>query len=318
MPEILPDKIVIVGPGALGCLLAVNLYRTGAEVFLLDHDPERAALLNSQGIILEQGGESHRFPLPVVSDPQRIGPASLILLCVKSPAVKQTLASLSPLLGPESLLLAWQNGIAHLPLLGNAGLLSPVALAVTSLGANLTGPGQVRFAGAGITSLGFVDKGKEKTAAALALYRAADLFARGGLETRFVADILAAVWDKLLVNAGINALTAIYDCANGGLLKRPEALDLLREAVKEAAAVALALGIAISPDPFARTIEVCRATAGNISSMLQDVRRGHPTEIEAINGAVLAEAGRLGLAAPINAWLVAKVKALAGRGQVSW
>lgn len=304
----MPDKIVVVGPGALGCLLAVSLARTGAEVFLLDHDPERAALLDARGIILEQGGESHRFSIPVLSDPRRIGPASLILLCVKSPAVTQSLPSLPPLLGPDSLLVAWQNGIAHLPLLGNAALPCPAALAVTSLGANLAGPGHVRFAGAGATSLGFAGPAGEKAAAAL--LRTAGLFAGAGLETRIVADILAAVWDKLLVNVGINALTAIYDCANGELLRRPEALTLMREAVAEAATVALALGIAISPDPLARTIEVCQATAGNISSMLQDVRRRRPTEIEAINGAVLAEAERLGLPAPVNARLLAEVKAL--------
>jgi 2-dehydropantoate 2-reductase len=304
-----PKRVAIVGPGALGCLLASALSRIiPGEIRVLDHDSQRAALLQHSGLTLERGGRREHFSIRATADPRRIGPVDLVLLCVKSPPLGQTLPFLSPLLTENTLLLAWQNGIGHLPLLREARLPGAVALAVTSLGAHLVGPGQVRFGGEGATSLGFLEEAPAE--ARLALQEAAKLFRLAGLEVRIEADILVQVWNKLLVNVGINALTAIHNCENGALLGNGEALELMRAAVLEAASVARAKGIVIAPEPVARTIAVCQATAANISSMLQDVRANRQTEIEAINGAVLAEARRLGLSAPVNAALCAAVKGL--------
>jgi 2-dehydropantoate 2-reductase len=106
---------------------------------------------------------------------------------------------------------------------------------------------------------------------------------------------------------GVNALTAIYDCPNGKLLALPKAREMMRLAVLEAAAVAEACGVKISPDPVGRTLAVCRATAGNISSMLQDVRQGRGTEIEAINGEIVRLAATFNIPAPVNKRLTALV-----------
>jgi len=305
-------RVAIVGPGALGCLLASVLCRiSGEEIWVLDHDSQRAALLQHSGLTLERDGCLEQFPIQATADPQRIGPVDLVLLCVKSPALGKTLSTLLPLLTENTLLLAWQNGIGHLPIMLGAKLPGVVGLAVTSSGAHLVGPGRVRFGGAGATSLGLLGEASPK--ARQALQGAAELFRLAGLETRVEADILAQVWNKLLVNVGINALTAIHDCKNGELLRNEEALRLLRAAVLEAASVAEAKGIAIAPEPVARTIAICQATAANISSMLQDVRTSRQTEIEAINGAVLEEARRLGIPAPVNARLFAAVKDLEKR-----
>jgi 2-dehydropantoate 2-reductase len=308
MRATLPERVAIVGPGALGCLLATALCRVSGEIWVLDHDSRRAALLQHSGLTLEQGGRFEHFPVQATADAREIGPVPLVLCCVKSPAFRRTLPTLLPLLNENTLLLAWQNGIGHLPVLREARLAGVQALAVTSLGAHLFGPGRVRFGGAGATSLGFFRETAPE--AGPLLEGAAELFRMAGLEIQITGDILAQVWNKLLVNAGINALTAMHNCANGELLRNEEALVLLRAAVLEAARVARARGINIAPDPVARTLAVCRATAGNISSMLQDVQSRRQTEIESINGAVLEEAGRLGIAAPVNAELLAAVKVL--------
>jgi 2-dehydropantoate 2-reductase len=311
MQDTSPKRVAIVGPGALGCLLGATLCRVGAEIWVLDHDSQRAGLLQHSGLTLERAGRCEHFSIQATADPQRIGPVDLVLLCVKSPALRRTLPSLFPLLTEKTLLLAWQNGIAHLPILLEAVLPGPVALAVTSLGAHLLAPGQVCFGGAGATTLGFLREALPE--AKEGLDAAAKLMRTAGLEVRVETDILAQVWNKLLVNVGINGLTAIYNCKNGELLHNQEALAVLQAAVLEAADVARAKGIAIAPEPVARTLAVCRATADNISSMLQDVRQKRETEIEGINGAVLAEARRLGIAAPVNAQLFAAVKALEKR-----
>lgn len=302
-------KIAVIGPGALGCLFAACLARQGDhEVWLLDRDSKRAAFLHEKGLLFDEGERRERIPVNATSNPADIGTADLFLLCVKSYAVQGCLPVLKKLAQPENLVLALQNGIGHLELMQREGRFLCWAVGITSQGATLIAPGHVRHGGHGLTRLGFIraasDHGNER------LHAAASAFAGAGIETVLSNEILVDVWAKLLVNVGINALTAIYDCPNGRLLEIPEALDKQKAAVLEAAAVARGLGISVPGDPVAMTREVCRATAGNISSMLQDVRNRRQTEIADINGAIAEKAAELGIDALENERLCRDVRVL--------
>jgi 2-dehydropantoate 2-reductase len=138
-----------------------------------------------------------------------------------------------------------------------------------------------------------------------------DLFNSCGLPAELSEDLDALVWGKLVVNAGINALTALLRVPNGALADTADARALMVGAIAEAAAVAQARGTALPyRDPLAHTLAVARATSANYSSMLQDVLRGSPTEIEAINTAIAREGQRLGVPTPVNGMLAALVRAL--------
>ena len=130
------------------------------------------------------------------------------------------------------------------------------------------------------------------------------------MATTVTADILHRLWAKLFINVGINALTAIHGCLNGDLLTIPGVAERMQTAVDEAEQVARASGIAVNGDPFTATVEVCRRTAANISSMLQDVRRRRRTEIDAINGTVVRVGQTLGLETPENLRLVQQIRAI--------
>lgn len=304
-----PGTIVVAGPGALGCLLTAALDRQApGKTCLLDHDERRADLLRARGVSLEISGRPERHAVPVFTAPGLIGPARLILLCVKAPALPGLLPTLAPLANNDTLLLAFQNGMGHIAPLRQAGLPGAWGLAVTTTGAHLVGPGRVRLAGVGRFLFGFPEAAGGEARATLALL--VDLLNRAELPAALVPDIMTHVWNKLLINAGINALTALYRCSNGELLQRKDAGEMLAAAVEEGARVARASGFAIAADPVAMTREVCRATANNLSSMLQDVLRQKKTEIEAINGAIVREAEQLGLAAPVNRHLLQAVQAL--------
>ncbi len=309
-------KIVVIGPGALGCLLAAAiLLRTpapgkekGHTLWLLDRSPERAARLAGHGLILEEGGRQHHCQVRATAAAGEIGPADLLFLCVKAGDIRAGLDSISPLLTPESLLITLQNGLSHIDILEHWSRPGRAAAGVTAQGANLAETGRVIHAGHGPTAIGFLTPAD--SAANQRLTRAATLLSAAGLEATVVPEIINRVWDKLLINTGINALTAIYNCPNGQLLEIPAAREQMVAAVREAAAVARARGIPLASDPVVRTKEVCRATRANISSMLQDVRRKRATEIEAINGAVVAAAAPLKIATPVNRELVRRVKEL--------
>ena len=148
-----------------------------------------------------------------------------------------------------------------------------------------------------------------KTQFKIARHTAA-LFTQAGIETTAVEDVGAVIWDKLLVNVGINAITALTGIKNGQILDLESTRELSCLAVEEAAAVARAQGIEIGEDPMSHVFQVAVATAPNRSSMGQDVDHRRPTEIGSINGFVVREAGRMGLAAPVNQTLTALVETM--------
>lgn len=307
-------KVLVIGPGAMGCLLAAKLSRDN-EVWLLDHDPVRAALLESSGLVLEEGGESTRHFVSVTASTELVGKVDLALLCVKSYKVEEALFGVQSVLRNATILVALQNGIGHLEILPRLCRSACWGLGVTAQGATLAGPGHVLHRGSGPTWIGLpprqlVNDMADRPSCRNSIFLAAEALSEAGITTEAIDDILPQIWNKLLVNVGINALTAINDCSNGALLENPLIAELMAAAIGEGARVAEKLGINLDREPVAAAREVCRATATNISSMLQDVRAGRPTEIDAINGAVFRLGGSLGIKMPVNEELVRKVRAL--------
>ena len=301
-------KIVIIGPGALGCLLACGIHRQeGNHTWLLDHNEERARRIN-HNLKLTSGSQSMKCSVAVTSDPNQIGPADLILLCVKSGATARALNRAQSLFTDQTLLIPLENGISHLEVISNMWLPGIFAAGVTALGATLLGEGQVRHGGSGTTRLGFIQTaGKD---AEKMLSQTAKVFNQSGFSTITTSDIIKHIWNKLLVNVGINALTVIHDCNNGRLIDIAEARETMALAIEEGQKVAETLGINLEGDATTRAIKVCRATAENVSSMLQDVRNKRSTEIMAINGALVSTGQSRGLDLPVNQKLVSQIQAI--------
>lgn len=149
--------------------------------------------------------------------------------------------------------------------------------------------------------------GASPAAAALVLTAA-------GFPTRVVSDMLPHVWLKLAVNCAINPLSALLHVPNGALLSEPQPRATLERAAREAGRVAAAAGIDLGEDPAEAAVRVARLTSANRSSMLQDLERGAPTEIEAITGAVVAAARRLGTRTPVNEYLYGRIRMLEETG----
>ncbi|MFT5702029.1 MAG: 2-dehydropantoate 2-reductase [Desulforhopalus sp.] len=299
---------VLVGPGALGCLLtatAAKGIQDGDTFTILDYNSERAQHITNNGIVYQEGDNKTSFAVKAVSDPHELGLVDVIFLCVKSYDIKSCLDICAPILGEKTLLIFMQNGMSHLAC-ESALHGATAAYGTTTDGATILGPGHVRHAGKGTTHLGFLSPPTDhfKTL----LLSTHELFNRGGMESVLTSDILTKLWAKLFVNVGINALTAILGCKNGELLNLPEATSRMRTAIHEAIQIAKAKGIDIQGDPIEAAQAVCHKTAANISSMLQDVRKKRRTEIGAINGAVVFFGKELGLETPENKLLMEQVK----------
>ncbi len=302
-------RIGIIGPGALGCLFASRLFSVVNKedtVLLIDHRPERARHLNQQGIRCESLHSRQNIPVPVYSGPEEIGSIDVLFSCVKSYDLQHSLHFITPLLSPSTLFIFLQNGINHLQYGAPGKLQVTPVFATSSEGATRLGSGHIRHAGSGHTSLGFLspqDKKAERQLQQLLL-----ILQKSGFASSVTNDIRAKIWAKLFVNVGINGLTALHDRSNGQLLESATVLEQLTQLVQEAEQVARAADIVIHEDPLQSTLAVCRNTADNISSMLQDVRNRRPTEIDTINGAISRIGKELGIPTPKNDALITKIK----------
>jgi 2-dehydropantoate 2-reductase len=256
-------------------------------------------------VLVERDGRSTRHFLRATDNPAHIPLVDLALILVKSHQTAQAAQLVSQILKPDGLAITLQNGLGNLAQL--TAVLPPhqAALGVTAQGATMLEPGTVRHAGQGMTYLARTPE------TAVRLAAAARLFNQAGLTTELVGNVDALVWGKLAVNCGINPLTALLGVPNGYLAENEPAREIMMAAARETAVVAQALGITLPYlDAGLRALEVAQATAANHSSMLQDIRRGAPTEIEAICGAVVENGRRLNIPTPINEKLYQLVKDL--------
>lgn len=297
-------KIVIVGPGAMGGLLAGFLTKSKEEIWFLDKNKERAELTSRGGFLIEGLSGSWSVKIKSTANPEEIGVADLVIICVKAYHTKEAVLHAKPMVGDDTMVLTLQNGIGNVEIISEVVGAEKVIGGVTNHGATLLEAGHIKHAGRGETVIGRID-GKIP----VELRSIREIFNKSGFETRISRDIKGLLWSKLIINTGINALAAITRLPNGKLVEFPGTRRILRDAVSEATRVAKRKRIKlIYDDPLAKVEAVAEATSANICSMLQDVLREKRTEIDFINGVIVRQAQELGIPVPVNSLLVDLVK----------
>ncbi len=296
------EEVLIVGTGALATLIAQRLAAAGVPVVMLGTWPEGIAALNEHGAtFVAADGSEHNSPVRATNDPAEVGNTCYALVLVKAWQTERAACQLKQCLPADGLALTLQNGLGNQEILAAQLGVERVALGTTTTGATLLGPGRVRSGGEGPLMLGMHPR----------LAPLAGLLRQAAFQVEVVADIDPLLWDKLMLNSAINPLAAVLNVPNGELLKRPTARQLMIALAEETAAVARAQGITLSfTDPAETVIAIAKQSQHNIASMLQDVRRGAPTEIDAINGAVVEAGRQVGVDTPANETLWHLVKAL--------
>lgn len=255
--------------------------------------------MNRNGIHLERESEHIYVSVHATTDTHSVSAVDFALIAVKAHQTERAARWANQILKPNGVAVTLQNGIGNYEILAQHVGDNRAGMGVTMLGATLLGPGHVRHAGHGLTTLAATLKTRAR------MQVLCDVLNRAGIETQMTQDLASLIWGKLVVNSAINALSAIYRVPNGRLVEHPETRALLSAAAQETADVANALGIDLPySDPVARAIQVATATATNKSSTLQDVLRGAPTELDRINGAVVREGKRLGVPTPVNEQLL--------------
>lgn len=302
-------KIAVIGAGAMGSLFGAMLAGADNEVWLYDVWKEHVQTINQEGLSIEREGRTRVVRLHATTEPDQIGMADLTIIFVKSTQTRAATLTAQQIAGSEGAVMTLQNGMGNADIIAEIFTPHRILAGTTSHGATMLGAGRIRHAGIGATTIGtWAATGQGRQLAT----RFADFFTRAGIETEAVDEVRSVVWNKLLINIGINAITALSGIKNGQILDLEITRELSRIAVEEAMAVARAREIAIKEDAVGIVFKVAEATAVNRSSMGQDVDNNRTTEIAAINGFIVDEAKKLGIETPVNFALTALVQTLEG------
>ena len=294
-------KIGIIGAGAMGTLYGYHLAQA-CDVMMLDSNAELLQSIGRTGLSVNSGA---RRAVAIAQDPKALFGSSVLFLFVKAVDTLRALRPFAGQLNPSTPIVSLQNGVGNEDAIKTAlGGAVPVVLGITTESSLSVGPGEVRSSEAGSTILGS-GGATPQTSASIA-----QLLAESGLRASVVYDIRPHLWGKLVANAAINAISALLDCEAGAIAKDPSAAHLSQAIAREAAAVAAGLKISLPfSDPWQYVTEIISVGRDAKSSMAFDLEMNHPSEIDHINGAVLAAGRRIGVPTPYNDAIVRLIKA---------
>jgi 2-dehydropantoate 2-reductase len=300
-------NIGIIGPGSIGLLFSGFLLQNDVEITLIDHRKERAEELNKSGIIWEGLDAEKHLKIPVSYSLDKSDNFDMIFISVKAYHTEIVAKELEKI-KYEGVILTLQNGVGNVEILKKYLPGAQILAGITSEGANIVRDGHVRHAGRGKTFFGEVEKGRPGTEF---LEKFLGYLKNSGLDADIVPDVESLIWSKLIINVGINALTAILKVQNGQLVEISYARKLMGHLVEEAVRCVKEKGLQLPySDPIDRVEEVCRLTAANYSSMYQDIKFGRKTEIDFINGAIVEAAKDMDIDCPFNQSVTSLIKSL--------
>lgn len=311
-------RIRIVGAGSIGLLLAGKLAGAkAAEIELITRTEDQAAQVREYGVTVQQEDTSPLTARVRVNSMERSSfiterPDWLFLTVKRQALDPDMVRSLQALAPPREGFVCWQNGIGHIELLEEAGFVrfSPLYAAVTTEGARRLEPAAVAHTGKGTTAIGKLAAASSASSQGNAEKKLIEALISAGFAAAMSKHILVDVWNKLLINAAINPLTAVLRLSNGSLLQSEASRTVMDKLAAEAVLVAKAEGISPPDDILEKIADVCRKTARNRSSMLQDLDNGRLTENEWISGSIVRLAEKHRVSVPVTETVYRLIQAM--------
>ncbi len=298
-------KFGIVGAGAIGCLFAGLLAEAHHDVILITRREEVVREIQKRGLQIERDKATRRIRVESTAHLNELRHQEVALLAVKSYDTSTISQRIRPYLSGETALVTLQNGLGNIEAIERELPGFHLIGGSTTMGATALGDGHVYWAADGETVVGDTQRPPSAYTKMLA-----SVLTSSGIPTRSTSNLRQVLWMKVLINAGINPVTALLNITNGELIRNSEARMIALEAVYEGLRVAQAEGIRFRSDPVREMFEIALRTAKNRSSMLQDMVNKRRTEIDAINGALVQIGRKHSLPTPVNAALWESVRRL--------
>jgi 2-dehydropantoate 2-reductase len=298
-------KVVVFGAGGIGGFLGGALSKSGEDVTVIARGDHLRAIrehgLNVDSVSLG----TFRGSVKATERPSDIGAADLVLFCVKSYDTEVALRSISPLVGKDTAVLSFQNGIDNEDKIAHAIGNEHVLAGAISIESFIAQPGTIKQTW-GPTLMAMGELNGTITARAKEIHTA---LTNAGLKCDLSNRILDVLWQKFLFICPTAGMCSIARATIGEIMGFPGTRDLYLAAMKEVAAVATASGINLASDAVQRTFgQAERVEKSTKPSMLRDLELGKRLEIDALSGVVCTLARKFSLATPVNNFIYASLK----------
>jgi 2-dehydropantoate 2-reductase len=295
-------RIAVVGAGAVGGYFGGMFARAGAPILFIGRK-HFADAIESKGLVLDQSHGQEKIPIEATTDISAVRDCSLILLCVKANDTKETAAQMAPFVGRDTTVVCLQNGVDNAERVRAAANVLAISAAVY-VAVSVPEPGRVKHLARGDLIIG---PPSEKTT------DIAKVFERAGIPCRISENIEGELWIKLMRNCALNAISALGHARYGEIAQNANTKQLMQNVVDEVLAVARAArivmpGVHDRKSGMAAAMDLAMQMSDVFSSTAQDLNRGHPTEIDALNGYVARRGAELGVPVPANHALFTLVK----------
>jgi 2-dehydropantoate 2-reductase len=311
-------RIVVVGAGGVGGLLAGLLARAGSDVALVARGAHGEAI-RAHGLHLDSPLGRFTAPLPVTEDPATLGPADAVLVAVKAWQVAGIAPALAPLVAAGGVAVPLQNGVEAAGRLAAALGEARVAGGLIAVLSWIEGPGAVKHAG-GPPRVKLGERGPRAGTASPRLEGLAAALRAAGAEVEVVADVERAAWEKYLLIEPWGTVSAAARAPMGVVRSSPETRALLVALQEELARVGRARGVALPADVVARTMAYLDGVPHEATaSMQRDLGAGRPSELADQTGAVIRLAREVGVPVPLHEALYAALlpQERAARGEIA-
>ena len=299
-------KIGIVGTGCMGSVYAGLLGKAGHEVWAIDIWQEHIDAIASSGLTVSGASGSYVVDnLHVGHSPRDAGPCDVWMIVTKAPEVDQVAADIATLLEPESVVMAFQNGLGAGERVARLIPEDQIMIGIAEgFGSSIPEPGHVHHEGMRLIRIGEMHGGMTER-----LQRIERVWRDAGFNVRAFADVTLMIWEKFLCNVTLSAPCAAFDVTVGELMSNAEAWKIALGCTAEAYRLGLAMGVRF---PFEDPLQYVTDFAATIPNASPSMRLDHlarrPSEIDVINGQVVALSRELGLEAPYNETLCAIVR----------
>lgn len=303
-------RVAVLGAGAMGAIFGAALGRAGAEVMFFDRRTDVVEAINRDGLRLSGVLGDFTLKRPATTDPGQLGSVDVALVLVDSNATTRVALVAEECLAENGFALTLQNGIGNFEALSERlGRSRVLAGSTFNSGANL-GAGRAAHTNLGPSWIGELD-GKISPRAK----QIAEMFGAAGLPFEVVENVVGVVWSKFVHNCAINPVAAVTGLRSGEIARDPYASALLTRILDEVLKVVAAEGVRLAEaDPVGHIRDHCWERY-NRPSMLQHIEGRRPTEIDALNGALVRRAKPLGISVPVNQTIVEVVKGREAAGR---
>jgi 2-dehydropantoate 2-reductase len=296
-------RVAIVGTGAMGSVYAGRFGKAGHDVWAIDVWREHLDAIASSGLTVS--GASGTFVVEgirVGDTPGDAAPSDLWVIATKAADVDGVAAKIAPLLGPEDVVMALQNGLGAGERVARHVPESQIVIGIAEgFGSSIPEAGHVHHEGMRLIRIGEMNGGMTER-----VRHIEQLWLDAGFNVRAFADVNVMVWEKFLCNVTLSAPCAVFDVTVGELMADPEAWKVALGCTAEAYRLGVAKGIEFHFDDPLRYVSEFAATIPNASpSMRLDHLARRRSEIDVINGQVVTLSHDLGFAAPYNETLCA-------------